>query len=223
MKNFLLALAFFWGIQASFSQKVYVDYKPQYTEWVRNYIVDKIEYTKEHTIFYFRYIGSRDYDAMDFRGLTNIDRWCLENVDNPEETFYLTDIRNIRVENELKMETIGDKDIFYHSPQVGQSVTCEVYFPRLPKHIKKAHFLEGKQAKSRTNHFHALEVRLKTFDDPDLGTENDRTERVLKLKERIIATYNNNRRYSVYYTPPTQNNKNLKQSNTTTTECKARM
>jgi ribosomal 30S subunit maturation factor RimM len=222
MRTFITLLLFFWGIQASFSQKVYVDYKPQYTEWVRNYIVDKIEYTKENTIFYFRYIGSRDYDAMDFRGLTNIDRWCLENVENPDETFYLTDIRNIRVESELKMETIGSKDIFYHSPQVGQSVTCEVYFPRLPKHIKKVHFLEGKQAKGRTNHFHALDVSLKTFDDPNLGTEYDRTERINQLKERIVTNYNSTKRYSIYYTPP-QNNQNLKQSNTITTECKARM
>jgi len=218
MKTFITIFVFFWGMQASFSQKVYVDYKPQYTEWVRNYIVDKIEYTKEHTIFYFRYLSSSAYSAMDFRGIRNEYRWCLENVDNPDETYYLVDLRNIRVDGVLHLERIGDLDMFYYNPKATETVTCEVYFPRLPKHIKKAHFLEGKSAKNRTNHFHALAVNLKTFDDPDLGSEADRTARIQKFKDRVLTPVN--QRYTIY-TP--NNSRTPKQNTLTTGECKARM
>ncbi len=177
-----ILITFFLSIQLCMAQN-YTDYKPQYTEWVVYYIVDKIEYTSTNTIFYFRYIGPSE---MNFLGLKHEYRWCLENVENPEETFYVTDIRNISVNGLLKLQNIGKKHDFLYQPKKGDDVTCEVHFPRLPKHIRKVHFLEGKTAKNAKGHFHALDVELKTFDDSDLGTEYDAIERVILLRNRIL-------------------------------------
>lgn len=179
-----IIIMIFLSTQICFSQN-YTDYKPQYTEWVVYYIVDKIEYTPNNTIFHFRYIGLNE---MNFLGLKHEFRWCLENVENPDETFYLTDIQNICVNGSLKLKSIGKRNDFLYQPKKGDEVTCEVYFPRLPKHIQKVHFLEGKTAKGKEGHFHALYVELKTFDDPDLGTEYDAIERVILFRNKILKS-----------------------------------
>jgi len=204
---------FFLGLQACLAQ-TYTDYKPQYTEWVRNYIVDKIEYTPEHTIFYFRYIEVGKYTSINFAGIHDEYRWCLENVKNPSETYYLTNIKNIRVNNVLQIKNLGSQKEYRRNTNLGEVITCEVYFPRLPKHIKKAHFLEGKTAKDRTNHFHALEVNLKTFDDPELGSQTDETARIERFQKRVLSPLG---RYRTYIPRSDKPQEEL------VSECKARM
>ncbi len=97
------------GLLANFvwAQKTYTDYKPQYKEWRMNYIVDKIQYTENEIIFFFRYYSIANGTQVDF-WLNEPKQYCLENVDNPEETFYTTDIRNIRVGGALKCLSMAE-------------------------------------------------------------------------------------------------------------------
>jgi hypothetical protein len=74
---FIVVLSIIFS-QESFAQK-YTDYKPKYNKWVKNYILDKIEYTDTRTIFYFRYVSEYEYGgAVTFFGNEHPERWCIE-------------------------------------------------------------------------------------------------------------------------------------------------
>lgn len=174
--------------QKTFAQK-YTDYKPKYNKWVKNYILDKIEYTDTRTIFFFRYVSEYEYGgAVTFFGNGHPERWCIENIDNSEETFYHIDVKNIRKNGKILLSSlVGSPEVTYETKQ-GDIFTCEIHFRRLPNRIKKAHLLEGKYQKSSQRHFHALNVKLKTSDDPNLGTFEDMVNRVQEFERFNLGT-----------------------------------
>lgn len=182
----------------SFSAKpqvIYTDYKPQYKDWNKNYIIDKIEYTDTRMIIHFRYIAR--VSEVDFAfgyehyvtifGKEHKERWCLENVDNPDETFYMIDVKNIRRNDKLMHASIAGYDkLEYRRMKPNETITCEIHFKRLPKRVKYAHLLEGKYMKHDKDHFHALNIKLKTEKD-DLGSFEDMVLRVHNFERRVIG------------------------------------
>ncbi|MFN5439684.1 MAG: hypothetical protein ACK5AB_07215, partial [Bacteroidota bacterium] len=46
----------------------FIDYKPSYTKFQDNYIIDKIEYTTTDLIVNFRYLASGDFGEITFYG-----------------------------------------------------------------------------------------------------------------------------------------------------------
>lgn len=168
--------------------QAYTDYKPVYNKWSSNYILDKIEYTDTRTIFYFRYVCDSDYMSVTFYGNGHEERWCLENVDDPEETYYHIDVKNIKKNETVLLKSIVGQESVTYSASKGDVFTCEVHFRRLPNRIKRVHFLEGKYKKSSTNHFHALNVKLKTSEDPNLGTFEDMVLRVQNFEKSNLGT-----------------------------------
>lgn len=177
------------------SAQNYIDYKPQYQEWNKNYIIDKIEYTDKRIIVYFRYVARiPEYNSlMGYKyyvtifGKNHEKRWCLENAKNPNETFYIVDVKNISRNGQLINSSIaGYKYLEYRNVKPNEVITCEIHFNRLPKHIKYAHLLEGKNMKHDTNHFHAFNIKLKT-ENEDLGTFEDMVKRVHTFERRLTG------------------------------------
>ncbi|GAB4133347.1 MAG: hypothetical protein OHK0045_05160 [Raineya sp.] len=195
MKSFLkyiFTLQIF--VLQTFAQ-TYTDYKPQYKEWNKDYIIDKIEYTDTRMIVHFRYIARiSELDIamgvnqqVDIFGKEHEERWCLENVANPDETFYIIDVKNIRRNGMLKNASIaGNNKLRYEHFKPNEVLTCEIHFKRLPNRVKMAHLLEGKYKKYDSNHFHAFNIKLKTEND-DLGSFEDMVLRVHTFERRMTG------------------------------------
>lgn len=178
MRYFLLVLLFLSS--QVFAQKArYVDYQPSYKVWDKSYILDKITYTENHTIFHFRYVEVDAYSIIVFFGVLNEDnRWCLVAEQNGQkEVFPLIELRNIRRNQTLLEKTFKESSLAYNTEQ-HEVYTMEVVFPRLPAHITKVDFLEGKDNRYEKTHFHCLKVKIKPIDDAQLGTEGEMIKRI---------------------------------------------
>lgn len=185
---FLFYILFATSLIQVMAQKIYTDYKPTYKKWNTRYILDKIEYTKTRTIFHFRYISSNDYgDNISFFGASHPDHWCLENVDNPDEVYHMIEIRNLARSGKLIYSILPNNQIanFVTSGNNPETFICEVHFPRLPKTMVRGNFLEGYAAKYLSNHFHCLNVKIKTFNDPENGNKQDMYNRIAEFEDRV--------------------------------------
>ncbi|MGD1839507.1 MAG: hypothetical protein ACFB0B_01205 [Thermonemataceae bacterium] len=79
-----------------------------------------------------------------------------------------------KIENSYQQHFVGKYGVIF---------TCKIYFPRLPNHITQVHLWEGLQKKRSHLNFHCLNVAIKPFDSPELGTEADLEERLLAFSE----------------------------------------
>jgi len=185
---FLLVMLLYFASYAQ-AQEVYTDYLPEYEEWRSNYIVDKIQYTEKEIIFFFRYYSVSNGIFVDF-WFNEPKQYCLENVNNPEETFYSTDLRNISVGGVLRCPSMAQENRtnFYTSAPPNLTITCEVHFSRIPKHITHVNFLEGKNYRKLYNHFHAFNVKMKLWNDKKLGTPDDRLEKIALFESRNFVS-----------------------------------
>ncbi|PIY11590.1 MAG: hypothetical protein COZ18_03580 [Flexibacter sp. CG_4_10_14_3_um_filter_32_15] len=157
----------------SVSDKPFVDYKPVYKKWQNNYILDKIDYTKDRTIFHFRYVSHYEQGTATYYGPGEDLAWFLKNDANPSEVFNMIEIKNIARNGKVEIPVLNTKkpvQLITHNNDV---FTCEVHFKRLPNNVKVADFIEGIGAELKTNHFNCLDVQMKTFDSKDLGSQQD--------------------------------------------------
>jgi len=195
---FVTALLCFFSLADA--QEIYTDYKPEYKEWRSNYIIDKIQYNKDEIIFFFRYYSYSNGTIVDF-WFREPKQYCLENVDNPDETFFTTDLKNIRVGGRLECVSMAqaNKTNFNTTIPANVTITCEVHFPRIPNRISKVHFLEGKNYRKLCNHFHAFEVKMKQWNDKNLGTPEDRLERLATFESRNFVDNYHSRTRTIHY------------------------
>jgi len=183
--HFFLIL-YFCILFQTFAQN-YIDYKPKYNKFARNYILDKIEYTDTETIFCFRYIAEFGYGLVTFFGNKHPERWCIQNADNLKEVLYHIDVRNIYKNDKLMVVSLGSSDEVTYDTNQGDVFTCEIHFKKLPEGMKKVHLWEGLYQQSSQRHFHIVNLKLKTSGDPDLGTFKYMIARLKKFETLIIG------------------------------------
>jgi outer membrane protein OmpA-like peptidoglycan-associated protein len=187
--SFALLLAFFVLQPAAQAQKVeYTDHKPQYRKWQDSYIIDKIEYTKDRTIFYFRFV--HEYDP--FSGITTEAvfyptdgeyPWYLKGI-TKKQNFELIEIRDVRRNGQLLASKVRSE---LRSPALEKQntvFTCQVHFPRLPNDIEFVDFIEGRGKESATNHFNCFNVKLKTEKSKELGDKKDSDKNAKEFNEK---------------------------------------
>jgi len=80
----------------------------------------------------------------------------------------------------------GYEKLEYRKMKPNETITCEIHFKRLPNRVKFAHLLEGKYKKYDEDHFHALNIKLKTQKD-DLGSFEDMVRRVHTFERRLTG------------------------------------
>jgi len=178
MRYLLLFLLFTFPAIAFAQKPRYIDFKPQYQEWNSRYILDKITYWKDRTVFHFRYAAGAYKAGMTFYGpLDEINRWCLVNTANPAEQFPQTELRKIVREGYVIYGVFRETKVYF-STKPYEIYTVEVHFPALPSHVTQVDFLEGVSKRSYSNHFHCFDVRIKPFDDPELGSSQDMKKRI---------------------------------------------
>ena len=186
--HILLAFAFV-AISTVQAQKVeFTDHKPQYRKWQDSYIIDKIEYTADRTIFYFRFVhvynaGSGITTEAVFYPKDGEYPWYLKGI-TKKENFELIEIRDVRRNGELLATKVRSE---LRSPAVeGKNTvfTCQVHFPRLPNDIEYADFIEGRGKEAATNHFNCFNVKLKTEKSKDLGDKKDSEKKAKEFNEK---------------------------------------
>ncbi len=175
---------------ASVSEKPFVDYKPIYKKWQNNYILDKIDYTKDRTIFHFRYVSHYDSGTATYYGSGEDLAWFLKNDANPSEVFKMIEIKNIARNGKVEIPIVNTKKPVQLVTLNNDVFTCEVHFKRLPNNVKVADFIEGIGAELKTNHFNCLDVQMKTFDSKELGSQQDMISNITDFQKQEGVTNN---------------------------------
>ncbi|MCP4443506.1 MAG: OmpA family protein [Aureispira sp.] len=174
-------------ISPNFAQKEYTDHKPSYRPWQDDYILDKIEYTSDRTIFYFRFVcRSGMYTSAIFYPPGGEHPWYIKGR-NVKKNFELKAIKNVRRNGELIASSVRRKSLKV-AALAGSGYTvfsCEVHFERLPNDLEYADFIEGRGQEYNRNHFNCFNVKLKTWNSKELGSKKDSEEEVKKFEKKF--------------------------------------
>ncbi len=186
--SFVFIWIFFaFSTEVALSQsKNHVDHKPSYRKWQDDYIVDKIEYTKDRTIFYFRFVcKSGKYTSAIFYPPGGKHPWYLKGR-NVRKNFYLKEIRNVRRNGKLMKSRVRSSAYSINAVDgIGYTVfSCEVHFDRIPNNVKVVDLIEGPGQEYNKNHFNCFRVTLKQRDDNDLGSEKDSNKKVSDFQKK---------------------------------------
>ena len=180
-----LALCSFLGLAELKAQKTYTDHKPQYRPWQNDYILDKIEYTANRTIFHFRFVCKNGaYVSAIFYPKGGKHPWYLRGVNVPKN-FELIEIKNVRRNGTLMAATVTTELTIPALSNARYTVfSCEVHFPRLPNDVTTVDLIEGRGQEYNRSHFNCFNVKLKT-EKEDLGTEQDSETQVRQFESRF--------------------------------------
>lgn len=160
---------------------LYTDFRPQYTQWQDNYILDKIEYWSNRTVFFFRYKAEWEGGDVTYYGPNGASPWYLKNLDPKPgipRSFKMTEVRNIRVGGVMRCQTLRSQPLFKVKQVLNEVHTAEIVFPRLPVGLTQVDLIEGPGNESSELHFNALKVSVKPPGDPALGSEKDMDRRI---------------------------------------------
>lgn len=169
-----------------FAQKTYTDFKPSYRKWQDSYILDKIEYTKSRTVFYFRFVcKSGEYTNAIFYPPGGEHPWYLKGR-NVKKNFELKEIRNVKRNGKLMKSRVRNTPYSLETLSgTGYTVfSCEVHFDRLPNDVTNADLIEGKGQEYNKNHFNCFNVKLKTWNDESLGNQKDSDKKVSDFEKK---------------------------------------
>ncbi|WP_052598676.1 OmpA family protein [Aureispira sp. CCB-QB1] len=189
--NIILFLLFLLVTEFASAQTAhnYTDHKPVYRKWLDSYILDKIEYTPNSTIFYFRFVcdNARSGGAT-FYPPEGESPWYLRGRDVKKE-FDITAVKNVRRDGVLIKEDVSTEAFHADPPsKIGHSIfSCEVHFPRLDDDMKEADLIEGRGQEFNRRHFNCFNIKLKTWNDADLGDETDSKSVVENFEKKYVG------------------------------------
>lgn len=182
----------------------YTDHKPQYRKWLDSYILDKIKYTPTSTIFYFRFVcNNANSGGATFYPPGGEFPWYLKGRDVSRE-YDITAVKNIRRDGIVVKSNVATEP-FHSNPSgpTGHTIfSCEVHFPRLADDMKEADLIEGRGQEFNRRHFNCFNIKLKTWDDDDLGSEEDSKKTVNSFEKKFTGRTTNQ-------APPKENNSPL--------------
>ena len=162
----------------------YTDHRPQYRKWLDSYILDKIEYQPDATIFYFRFVcnNERSGGAV-FYPHGGTYAWYLKGKN---KNFEITAVKNVRRDGKLlKRSVVGSTFSADPNGPTGTTIfSCEVHFGPLDNEMKEADLIEGRGQEYNRRHFNCFNVKLKTWDDEDLGDESDSEDAIREFEEK---------------------------------------
>lgn len=163
----------------------FFDYLPKYRKFKSHYQIDKIEYRDKRTIIYFRFVVQNEGLVSFFSG-SHPDSWFLRTpprMRGIEVQFKLLEIRDIRINNELKLEALT------HVPEVdyetvrGDVITCEMHFVRIPNYIRMLDLIQGKNGDMDQSRLNCFDILVKTKESPMLGEATDSDKTASRMEE----------------------------------------
>ncbi len=179
-----LNLLFYISFNESFAQsQEYSDYKPVYRKWRDNYILDKIEYTKTTTIFFFRFVCEKGHRAI-FYEPGHESAWYLKG--KAGKSYKLKAVKNIRRNSAMLVSNLtSEKEFLSIDGYDYTTFSCEVHFERLPNTEKIVDLIEGEGYENDEGHFNCFDVALKTWDNKELGKVEDSKEKIEKFEDKF--------------------------------------
>ena len=196
-------LSFCTNLTNLFAQKgeLYTDYKPIYTKYKSEYIIDRISYTKLRMIIYFRYVCMNNGTIIALFGNQHKEKWVLINRENLSEYVAHYELKNIRKNGVVQEASLTSQDKVTYNGSLNDVFTCEIHFPR-PKY-KSADLLEGIDMRQDEDHFHALNIKIKPQNSPDLGKPKDMLENIARFERNLTGKIQSN--ISAITLPPRKN------------------
>lgn len=169
MKPLILSLALLCYALLGYSQheRKQVDASPQYRTWQPEFILDKIEYTPELTIFYCRFVAqnNRSGGGM-FSPPDDPYAFILKGRVPHKTTYTMHALRNLRRDGVLKAANVVHNSVVLGTNnRAGDSTvfTFEVHFKDLPLDLAEADLIEGKGQEFNTSNFNCFNIQLKTW------------------------------------------------------------
>lgn len=162
----------------------YTDHRPEYRKWLDSYILDKIEYQPDATIFHFRFVcDNENSGGAVFYPPGGTYAWYLKGK---SKNFEITAVKNVRRDGKLlKRSVTGSTFSADPNGPTGTTIfSCEVHFGPLDNEMKQADLIEGRGQEYNRRHFNCFNIKLKTWDDEDLGDENDSQETIREFEEK---------------------------------------
>jgi len=185
LKRMLFLLLF--STNVLLAQDNYVDYNPQYKTWTKNYQIDKIEFTVNHTIIHLRFTKDNSkYDNPSFYPSKGEYAWVLESENG---TVYEFDkLVNIKKDGVVEIEALGSEpqtiSSWTKSKKSKTFFTCEIHFKRLPIELETVSLIEGKGHRFTRNHLNCLDIQLK---NTDRGLEKDEAQQIKAFEKERLA------------------------------------
>jgi len=163
----------------------YFDYLPKYRKFKSHYQIDKIEYRDKRTIIYFRFVVQNEGLVSFFSG-AHPSSWFLRTpprMRGIEVQFKLLEIKDIRINNELKLETLTHVPEVDYETSRGDVVTCEMHFVRVPNYIRMLDLIQGKDGAIDQNRLNCFDILVKTKESPMLGAAKDSDKIATRLEQ----------------------------------------
>lgn len=133
--------------------------KPTYRLWDKDYVLEKVVYTKTEIIFSVVVKFSRATDVT-FYPVYGKHPWFLKDSKSGKK-YPLKKVSNIRKNGELQLEKLTDFPLKLKTIAGEQATfSCRVHFDRLPASIDKVHLIEGKNKANDKNHFNFFDIKL---------------------------------------------------------------
>lgn len=152
-----LMLLFFSVLPASSAMYdqdvVYTDYAPRYRNTGTDFLLEKIEYAKTQTHFYFRYVAQHNGEQYTFAAGHASEAWRLTPTARVQGRSTAiasqeTEVYNIRVNNGLRVAKVLPGDQKKVTLQKGDILTCRITSGRLPQQMRTLNLENGPAAQS---------------------------------------------------------------------------
>lgn len=171
------------------SQQVYTDFKPVYRQWIDSYILEKIEYTKDQTIFYIHLVfANNQKESVTLYPPDGQYAWFLRDRIT-KQTFNVSSIKNVTQNGKLITSSVDDIPYKIELTKENTILSCEVHFERLPITIKNVNLIEGQGQDYNKNHFNFFNISLKEKQNKSLGTQEDSDKAMAIIRRTYGINY----------------------------------
>lgn len=173
------------------AQKTYTDFTPSYTVKYDYYIIDKVDYTSDRIVLFFRFVcDDTRYTGATFFTKGGRHPWFLQPK-NGGAKIDLIEICNVRRDDELVAKKVLEPNYSVSSlTRTGHTVyTCEVHFPLPPKEVKEVDLIEGRGMEDSDN-FNCFNMKLRK-EEEDLGSTEERKKKIYEFEKKFGIERNN--------------------------------
>ncbi len=165
----------------------YIDYIPKYRKFKSHYQIDMIEYKDKRTIMHFRYVVQEEGTTHFYNG-NHPNSWYLRTpprMRGLEIQFKQLEIKDIRINDEQKLETLTHIPEITYDTDRGDVVTFKVHFVRIPHYIRMLDMIEGQDGDLDDEGLNCFDIMVKTKESPMLGTPDNRKRMEERFAESI--------------------------------------
>ncbi len=179
----LLTSSMLWAT----GEENYFDFLPKYRKFNAHYQIDKIEYRDKRTIIYFRFVAQKD-GAVSFYSGAHPNSWYLRTpprMRGIEVQFKLLEIKDIRVNNDLRLAQLTNVPEVDYEMTRGDVITCEMHFVRIPHYIRMVDLIQGEDGDMDQERLNCFDILVKTHGSPLLGSQ----EAAKQTEKRFEAAF----------------------------------